>query len=73
MKHSDYQLDVSELQAARVMPVLTFISPWEWLRWRPIWGASASLALLFAGCITTRNGPHDTPVIDGVVRDGGAE
>lgn len=23
------------------------------------------VALLFAGCITTRTGPHDTPVVDG--------
>lgn len=29
--------------------------------------------LLLVGCIHTRTGPHDTPVIDGASADGGRE
>jgi len=32
-----------------------------------------ALALALAGCIHTRTGPHDTPVIDGRTADGGSE
>ena len=32
-----------------------------------------AIALTLAGCIHTRTGPHDTPVIDGASADGGRE
>ena len=36
-------------------------------------GILAILLLTLAGCIHTRIGPHDTPVVDGASADGGRE